>query len=189
MILSVGGVTSLVMLFIYPKVSHKLGFLWLYRIGLAIYGVVILFLPFSTEMIRLDWSIWIVLAFFTFCIFIKSCSHSIMYTSQFLMVNNASPSPEHIGSMNGLGHITASVGWSIGPFVAGFLVDVGLKWSGDIETAAPNSFFALVPFVDKLCFFICALICFWNLFLSFTVPKTIVAHRRYEKPNKSETTL
>ncbi|KAF0978608.1 hypothetical protein FDP41_002428 [Naegleria fowleri] len=183
-ILSIGGFTSLIMLVIYPKMANIVGFLWMFRIGLAIYAVIATGLTFSSELVRFEFSGWFVWIFVTVCVFIKACAQEVAYTAQFMLVNNAAPSPRHIGSINGLAHIVASLGWSSGPMFAGLLFKWGLDWADQIYAANPTSFFGQVPLVDKLSFFVCGLVCLINFALSLTVPKWIVLGRRYEKGSK-----
>lgn len=179
LMLSIGGVTSLIMLIIYPKLSDKLGFLWLFRIGLIVYIIDVIVFPFSTELVQYEWNPWVVFIFATFCIFIKSCAQEMAYTSQFLLVNNSAPSSEHIGSTTGLAHITASIGWASGPFIGGVLLSVGLNWAESITESNPNSWIGKVPLVDKISFWVCAGVCIFTFILSLTVPKSILK-RRYE---------
>ncbi|KAG2392266.1 hypothetical protein C9374_012518 [Naegleria lovaniensis] len=183
-ILSIGGFTSLIMLVIYPKMANMVGFLWMFRIGLVIYAVVAASITFSSELVRFEFSYWLVWIFVTVCVFIKACAQEVSYTAQFMLVNNAAPSPRHIGSINGLAHIVASLGWSSGPMFAGLLFKWGLDWADQIHEANPTSFFGKVPLVDKLSFFVCGVVCLLNFGLSLTVPRWIVSGRRYEKSVK-----
>ncbi|KAL9655607.1 hypothetical protein ABK040_002270 [Willaertia magna] len=176
-ILSIGGICSLIILFIYPKFSALFGSLNIYIYSSLIYTVNVILFSFSYEikkynLIPFSAGIYIIVTIF---IFTKACVQETIYTSQILLVNNSSPSEHHIGSMTGLAHIFASFGWTLGPFISGALMNLGIYLANTSELLKDWN----IKWVDKMCFFVCAFVCILNVLLAFTLPKSVANKRRY----------
>ncbi|KAL9655627.1 hypothetical protein ABK040_002290 [Willaertia magna] len=176
-ILSIGGICSLITLFIYPKISALFGSLNIYIYSSLIYTVNVILFSFSYEikkynLIPFSAGIYIIVTIF---IFTKACVQDAIYTSQILLVNNSSPSEYHIGSMTGLAHIFASFGWTLGPFISGALMNLGIYLANTSELLKDWN----IKWVDKMCFFVCAFVCILNVLLAFTLPKSVADKRRY----------
>ncbi|KAF1993438.1 MFS general substrate transporter [Amniculicola lignicola CBS 123094] len=128
-ILGVIGIT--LQLFIYPRLSHRLGAANSYRIFLLLFPVTYLLVPFlsrvpSTSSPPAGVSgllIWIAI---TAVLFIQVLGRTMALPSAIILINNCCPHPSVLGTVHGLGQSVSSLTRTFGPIMGGWIFGRGL---------------------------------------------------------------
>ncbi|KAF2117411.1 major facilitator superfamily domain-containing protein [Lophiotrema nucula] len=128
-ILGIIGIT--LQLFLYPRLSHKLGTASSYRLFLMLFPVTYTLVPFLSTVPT--WSkppagvsgilIWISI---TTVLFIQVLARTFALPCATILINNCCPHPSVLGTVHGLGQSVSSLTRTFGPIMGGFLFGRGL---------------------------------------------------------------
>jgi hypothetical protein len=118
-------------LFIYPKVSHRLGTTKCFRIFLALFPLMYTVVPFLSQVP--SWSpppegvsgpwIWIAIAAM---LFIQVLARTFALPCTAILLNNVSPHPSVLGTVHGIGQSVSSLTRTFGPVVFSWVFGKGL---------------------------------------------------------------
>jgi hypothetical protein len=138
--LSILGVIGIfTQLFLYPRISSRLGTERAYKLFLTLFPVAYILAPYlsllpSTSPPPLEASgliIWIGIA----CVLaIQVIARTFALPGMTILVNNACPHPSVLGTLHGIAQSISSGMRTIGPAVSGWLYGRGLQW-GIVGTA------------------------------------------------------
>ncbi|PSR80155.1 major facilitator superfamily domain-containing protein [Coniella lustricola] len=121
-ILSVQGIYQLfATVILFPFVVQRLGTLNLFRILAAFYFILYFILPYFV-LLPDSWRIVGVY----FAVFWRCTFSSMAYPSNAILLTNAAPSLETLGTINGVAASTASLCRAFGPTISGILYGLGL---------------------------------------------------------------
>ncbi|KAI1435240.1 MFS general substrate transporter [Xylaria sp. CBS 124048] len=127
------GVIGIVMqLFLYPRLSARLGTLRSLRIFLVLFPVTYLILPFlsivpsstAPPSPKTGLAIWLAIAG---VLFIQVTARTFALPAQTILLNNCVPHPSVLGTVHGLGQSASSLARTIGPVTGGWLYGFGLS--------------------------------------------------------------
>ncbi|PGH28120.1 hypothetical protein AJ80_00010 [Polytolypa hystricis UAMH7299] len=122
--LAVQGVYSMVaQLWLFPYLVRRFGTLNVFRFILCVWPALYVAVPY---LVLLPTQLQIPGAWAA--LIAKITVHVIAFPSTMLLLNNASPSPLVLGSINGVAASVASLSRALGPTVTGFLHSKGLEW-------------------------------------------------------------
>ena len=127
-----GAIGITLQLFLYPKLSHRLGTAKSYRIFLALFPVTYTLAPFLSRVP--SWSkppagvsgpyVWIVMI----CVlFIQVLARTFALPCTTILVNNVSPHPSVLGTVHGIGQSVSSLTRTIGPIMFSWVFGKGLN--------------------------------------------------------------
>jgi hypothetical protein len=123
-------------LFLYPRVSTRLGTIRSWRIFLCCFPVSYFLVPYlavvpststtvqGEEMSKRGPAIWLSLIG---VLLIQVLGRTFALPAQTILVNNCSPHPSVLGSVHGLGQSVSSGARTLGPMVGGLVYGVGLN--------------------------------------------------------------
>ncbi|CAO2647569.1 Nn.00g084910.m01.CDS01 [Neocucurbitaria sp. VM-36] len=130
--LAVLGVIGIAMqLFLYPKLSHKLGTVKSYRIFLALFPVTYAVAPFLSRVP--SWNkppegvsgpfIWMAI---TAVLFIQVLARTFALPCTTILINNVSPHPSVLGTVHGIAQSVSSLTRTFGPIMFSWVFGRGL---------------------------------------------------------------
>lgn len=129
-VLGVIGIT--LQLFLYPRVSHKLGTAKSFRVFLVLFPIAYAFAPFLSRVP--SWSqppegvsgplVWIAI---TVVLFIQVLARTFALPCTAILVNNVSPHPSVLGTVHGIGQSVSSLTRTIGPVLFSWVFGRGLE--------------------------------------------------------------
>jgi hypothetical protein len=119
-------------LFVYPKLSHRLGAARSLRIFLAFFPITYLIVPFLSIVPSVANPpagvsgplIWIAI---TIVLFIQVLARTFALPCTTILVNNCCPHPSVLGSVHGLGQSFSSLARTFGPVMFGWIFGKGLN--------------------------------------------------------------
>ncbi|KAI1389405.1 MFS general substrate transporter [Hypoxylon trugodes] len=123
-ILGVIGITM--QLFLYPRMSSRLGTVLSWRMCLFLFPVAYVFIPFlsivpsTTEPPSQKTGPWIWMAI-AGVLFIQVTGRTFALPAQTILVNNCTPHPSVLGTVHGLGQSASSLARTVGPILGGWL--------------------------------------------------------------------
>ncbi|KAI2624859.1 MFS general substrate transporter [Hypoxylon sp. NC1633] len=128
-ILGVIGITM--QLFLYPRLSSRLGTIRSWRTCLCFFPVAYILVPFLSVVPsttappsqKTGPMIWIAIAG---VLFIQVVGRTFALPGQTILVNNCTPHPSVLGTVHGLGQSVSSFARTIGPVLCGWLYGLGL---------------------------------------------------------------
>ncbi|RAR12586.1 MFS general substrate transporter [Stemphylium lycopersici] len=130
--LAIIGVIGLpLQLFVYPKLSHRLGIAKCYRVFLALFPLMYTIAPFLTLVpswtappngVTGPW-IWIAM---TCALSIQVLARTFALPCTAILINNASPHPSVLGTVHGIGQSVSSFMRTLGPILFSWLFGKGL---------------------------------------------------------------
>ncbi|KAF2009516.1 MFS general substrate transporter [Aaosphaeria arxii CBS 175.79] len=119
-------------LFIYPRLSHKLGAARSYKIFLALCPLAYALTPFLS--IVPSWSsppagvtgpfIWIAICS---VLFVQTLARTFALPSSAILINNSSPHPSVLGTVHGIAQTVGSLSGTFGPIMFGWTYGKGLN--------------------------------------------------------------
>lgn len=128
-ILGLIGIT--LQLFLYPRLSHRLGTALSYRIFLALFPITYMIVPFLSVVP--SWAkppagvsgpfIW---AAITIVLFIQVLARTFALPCTTILINNCCPHPSVLGTVHGLGQSVSSLTRTFGPIMFGWIFGRGL---------------------------------------------------------------
>ncbi|KAI1734176.1 major facilitator superfamily domain-containing protein [Xylaria scruposa] len=127
-----GVIGILMQLFLYPRLSARLGTLRSWRTFLAFFPITYLVLPFlsivpsSTEPPgqKTGLAIWAAIGG---VLFVQVSARTFALPAQTILLNNCTPHPSVLGTVHGLGQSASSLARTIGPVAGGWLYGLGLS--------------------------------------------------------------
>lgn len=128
-ILGIIGIT--LQLFLYPRLSHRLGTTLSYRIFLALFPLTYVLVPFlsiipsnSKPPAGVSGAlVWIAI---TIVLFIQVLARTFALPCTTILINNCCPHPSVLGTVHGLGQSVSSLTRTFGPIVFGWIFGKGL---------------------------------------------------------------
>jgi hypothetical protein len=118
-------------LFVYPKVSHRLGTTACFRVFLALFPLMYTLAPFLSRVP--SWSpppegvsgpwIWITI---TAMLFIQVLARTFALPCTAILLNNVSPHPSVLGTVHGIGQSVSSLTRTFGPIMFSWIFGKGL---------------------------------------------------------------
>ncbi|ORX99628.1 major facilitator superfamily domain-containing protein [Clohesyomyces aquaticus] len=128
-ILGFVGIT--LQLFLYPRLSHKLGAAKSYRLFLLLFPIAYTLVPYLS--IVPTWSkppagvsgilIWLAI---TVVLFIQVLARTFALPCATILINNCCPHPSVLGTVHGLGQSVSSLTRTFGPIIGGYIFGKGL---------------------------------------------------------------
>ncbi|KAI0402263.1 major facilitator superfamily domain-containing protein [Xylaria palmicola] len=129
-LLGVIGITM--QLFLYPRLSARLGTVRSWRTSLPLFPVAYLALPFLSAVPsatappsqKTGLAIWLAIGG---VLFAQVSARTFALPAQTILVNNCTPHPSVLGTVHGLGQSASSLARTIGPVAGGWLYGLGLS--------------------------------------------------------------
>ncbi|CAJ2503223.1 Uu.00g106170.m01.CDS01 [Anthostomella pinea] len=129
-VLGVMGITM--QLFLYPRLSSRLGTVRSWRVSLFLFPLAYTLMPFLSIVPstttppgqKTGLAVWAVIAG---VLFIQVTGRTFALPAQTILVNNCTPHPSVLGTVHGLGMSASSFARTIGPILCGYLYGVGLS--------------------------------------------------------------
>jgi len=131
-ILGVIGITM--QLFLYPRLSARLGTLRAFRLFLLCFPVAYTFVPYLSVVpfsasspppaAKSGPAVWAAIGA---VLFLQVSGRTFALPGQTILVNNCTPHPSVLGTIHGLGQSVSSAARTIGPMMGGWLYGIGLS--------------------------------------------------------------
>ncbi|KAI0019263.1 MFS general substrate transporter [Xylariomycetidae sp. FL0641] len=127
-----GAIGITLQLFLYPRLSARLGTVKSWRACLALFPCAYVLLPFlslvpSDERPPASKSGVLIWAAVSGVLLIQVTARTFALPAQTILVNNCTPHPSVLGTVHGLGQSASSAARTIGPMLCGWLYGVGLS--------------------------------------------------------------
>lgn len=131
--MSILGVVGICMqLFLYPRVSGRLGTIRSWRYFLCCFPVAYFLVPYLSVIPSSDPPpsektgplIWLALLS---VLMVQVLGRTFALPAQVILINNCSPHPSILGTIHGLGQSVSSAARTIGPMIGGFVYGIGLN--------------------------------------------------------------
>ncbi|KAI8943894.1 major facilitator superfamily domain-containing protein [Xylaria longipes] len=127
-----GVIGILMQLFLYPRLSARLGTLRSWRTFLLFFPITYLVLPFlsivpssaAPPSRKTGLAIWAAIGG---VLFVQVSARTFVLPAQTILVNNCTPHPSVLGTVHGLGQTASSLARTIGPIAGGWLYGLGLS--------------------------------------------------------------
>ncbi|KAI0601466.1 major facilitator superfamily transporter [Biscogniauxia sp. FL1348] len=127
-----GCIGILMQLFLYPRLSARLGTVRSWRLFLTLFPVAYTLLPFLSVVPsttpppspKTGPAIWAAIAG---VLFIQVTGRTFALPAQTILVNNCTPHPSVLGTVHGLGQSVSSFARTVGPTLGGWLYGLGLS--------------------------------------------------------------
>ena len=128
-ILGVIGIT--LQLFLYPRLSHRLGTAPSYRIFLLLFPITYTLVPFlsvvpSRSQPPAGVSGFLIWAAITIVLFVQVLTRTFALPCAAILINNCCPHPSVLGTVHGLGQSVSSLTRTFGPIMGGWIFGRGL---------------------------------------------------------------
>ncbi|PSN75512.1 MFS general substrate transporter [Corynespora cassiicola Philippines] len=126
-----GAIGITLQLFIYPKLSHRLGTTLSYRIFLLLFPIAYTLVPYlsivpSTTAPPAGAAGFLVWVAITIVLFIQVLARTFALPCATILVNNCCPHPSILGTVHGLGQSVSSLTRTFGPILFGWIFGRGL---------------------------------------------------------------
>ncbi|KAL7623432.1 hypothetical protein AAE478_007114 [Parahypoxylon ruwenzoriense] len=129
-VLGVIGIT--LQLFLYPRLSSRLGTLRSYRLCLFLFPIAYTLVPFlsvvpsTTPAPSPKTGVWVWVAI-AGVLLVQVTGRTFALPGQTILVNNCTPHPSVLGTVHGLGQSVSSFARTVGPVLGGWLYGLGLS--------------------------------------------------------------
>ncbi|KAJ5175153.1 uncharacterized protein N7482_001030 [Penicillium canariense] len=110
-------------IFLYPRIQSKLGTLTSFRMFLPFSSISYILMPFLVVLPRLVWVVW---PAFTLVVSLQVISRTFVLPAAIILVNNCVSDPSILGTVHGVAQSIASAARTLGPFLGGWGLGVGL---------------------------------------------------------------
>lgn len=110
-------------IFLYPRIQGKLGTLTSFRTFLPFSPISYLLMPFLVVLPRVPWIVW---PSFTVVVSLQVISRTFVLPAAIILVNNCVTDPSILGTVHGVAQSIASAARTLGPFVGGWGLGLGL---------------------------------------------------------------
>lgn len=119
-------------LFLYPRLSARLGTIRSWRTFLFLFPITYLVLPFLSVVPsstappseKTGLAIWVAIGG---VLLVQVSGRTFALPAQTILVNNCTPHPSVLGSVHGIGQSVSSLARTIGPVAGGWLYGLGLS--------------------------------------------------------------
>lgn len=111
-------------IFVYPHVQSRLGTLSSFRTFLPFSPVAYTLMPFLVIIPRYPWLVW---SAFTAVVGLQVISRTFALPAAIILVNNCVTDPSILGTVHGVAQSIASAARTLGPFIGGWGLGLGLK--------------------------------------------------------------
>jgi hypothetical protein len=111
-------------IFVYPQVQSRLGTLTSFRTFLPFSPVAYTLMPFLVLIPRYPWLVW---PAFTVVVGLQVISRTFALPAAIILVNNCVTDPSILGTVHGVAQSIASAARTLGPFIGGWGLGLGLK--------------------------------------------------------------
>ncbi|KAI1158762.1 major facilitator superfamily domain-containing protein [Nemania serpens] len=127
-----GTIGILMQLFLYPRLSARLGTIRSWRTFLFLFPITYLVLPFLSVVPsstappseKTGLAIWVAIGG---VLLVQVSGRTFALPAQTILVNNCTPHPSVLGSVHGIGQSVSSLARTIGPVAGGWLYGLGLS--------------------------------------------------------------
>jgi MFS family permease len=120
---TLGAIGMVVQIFIYPRIHDIMGTVRTYRLFSVMFPIVYLTFPFIRN-IHIEAAVWVAI----FCVLLIHVTGRVFVIPATIMVlNNSAPHPTLLGKVHGIGQTISAIFRTLGPFVAGYLYQGGLR--------------------------------------------------------------
>ncbi|KAJ5550835.1 hypothetical protein N7461_005533 [Penicillium sp. DV-2018c] len=113
-------------IFLYPAVQAKLGTLTSFRVFLPFSLIAYVLMPFLVILPRITWIVW---PSFTFVITLQVISRTFILPAAIILVNNCVTDPSILGTVHGVAQSISSAARTLGPFLGGWGLGLGLEYN------------------------------------------------------------
>ncbi|OQD70597.1 hypothetical protein PENDEC_c022G00086 [Penicillium decumbens] len=110
-------------IFLYPRIQGKLGTLTSFRVFLPFSPMSYLLMPFLVVLPRIPWIVW---PCFTIVVSLQVISRTFALPAAIILVNNCVTDPSILGTVHGVAQSIASAARTLGPFLGGWGLGLGL---------------------------------------------------------------
>ncbi|EAW10341.1 putative MFS multidrug transporter [Aspergillus clavatus NRRL 1] len=111
-------------IFVYPHVQARLGTLTSFRAFLPFSPLAYTLMPFLVIIPRYPWLVW---PAFTAVVGLQVISRTFALPAAIILVNNCVTDPSVLGTVHGVAQSIASAARTLGPFIGGWGLGLGLK--------------------------------------------------------------
>ncbi|GIJ82202.1 hypothetical protein Asppvi_000708 [Aspergillus pseudoviridinutans] len=111
-------------IFVYPQVQSRLGTLTSFRTFLPFSPLAYTLMPFLVLIPRHPWLVW---PAFTAVVGLQVISRTFALPAAIILVNNCVTDPSILGTVHGVAQSIASAARTLGPFIGGWGLGLGLK--------------------------------------------------------------
>ncbi|KAJ5895136.1 hypothetical protein N7495_006827 [Penicillium taxi] len=113
-------------IFVYPRIQGKLGTLMSFRRFLPLSPLSYILMPFLVILPRAVWIVW---PSFTFIVSLQVISRTFALPAAVILVNNCVTDPSVLGTVHGVAQSIASAARTLGPFLGGWGLGLGLTYN------------------------------------------------------------
>jgi hypothetical protein len=110
-------------IFLYPRIQSKLGTLTSFRVFLPFSPISYILMPFLVVLPRLVWVVW---PAFTIVVSLQVISRTFALPAAIILVNNCVTDASILGTVHGVAQSIASAARTLGPFLGGWGLGLGL---------------------------------------------------------------
>ncbi|RHZ60115.1 putative MFS multidrug transporter [Aspergillus thermomutatus] len=111
-------------IFVYPQVQSRLGTLTSFRAFLPFSPLAYSLMPFLVIIPRYPWLVW---PAFTAVVGLQVISRTFALPAAIILVNNCATDPSILGTVHGVAQSIASAARTLGPFIGGWGLGLGLQ--------------------------------------------------------------
>jgi hypothetical protein len=111
-------------IFLYPLIQTKLGTLTSFRTFLPFSPIAYMLMPFLVILPRVPWIVW---PSFTFVVSLQVISRTFILPAAIILVNNCVTDPSVLGTVHGVAQSISSGARTLGPFLGGWGLGLGLE--------------------------------------------------------------
>ncbi|KAJ5681887.1 uncharacterized protein N7477_001827 [Penicillium maclennaniae] len=108
---------------LYPRIQGRLGTLTSFRTFLPFSPISYLLMPFLVVLPRVPWIVW---PSFTVVVLLQVISRTFALPAAIILVNNCVTDPSILGTVHGVAQSIASAARTLGPFLGGWGLGLGL---------------------------------------------------------------
>ncbi|CAG8312116.1 unnamed protein product [Penicillium nalgiovense] len=109
---------------LYPLIQTKLGTLTSFRTFLPFSPIAYMLMPFLVILPRIPWIVW---PSFTFVVSLQVISRTFILPAAIILVNNCVTDPSILGTVHGVAQSISSGARTLGPFLGGWGLGLGLE--------------------------------------------------------------
>lgn len=120
---TLGAIGMIVQISIYPRIHDIMGTVKTYRVFSILFPIAYFAFP-VIQTLPIDAAVWVAIV----CVLLIHVMGRVFVIPATIMVlNNSAPHPTLLGKVHGIGQTVSAVFRTLGPFLAGYLYQGGLK--------------------------------------------------------------
>jgi hypothetical protein len=120
----IGFVGLPLQIFLYPKIQTKLGTMASARLFMPFSPLSYILMPFLVILPRIPWIVW---PCFTLVVSFQVISRTFILPAAIILVNNCVTDPSVLGTVHGVAQSISSAARTLGPFLGGWGLGLGLE--------------------------------------------------------------